>query len=485
MGLKISRNFNIEKYQDNATKFIKDNWFNLHLLFIVVYLLYIILKIYKIKVLPNNGVDLFPSFSLPWFFAGTIGFSSLAIVLVYLKGMKLWLYIVVLFFGFSLITISYVNTVDPDLEWYGSDVALGNMISAEEMVKLGTFDLIKTWNDRANPYEYSNHFTVVKDSIIQVFNKYNLSGLLFDNWKNKLDSNSYNIIHNNRPYVHSPFPTIIMGWWLKIFPFGRWSLECQMLFLNFISLLLVIIFAFRKVPENYRNLIVISLASSLVMFKFHSPSVDQLSMFLFTLPLFLSHMFSKKNFLFFFLNGVVYGFCFYSKFTVLSFILLLIISFLFYRKELTLKSLIGLLSGLLIPVIIFTASGYYFWITLITGRIITQIVARSIDLSFMESLTKLLYFGPSFLLLTLILIINFNRVSKNSYPYYVPTMLSLVLLLVFLYDQGGWNRYLTQYMPVILLFVCSIDSVILELKKKDLLISIIVNYIFLNLNAYF
>jgi hypothetical protein len=475
---------NIAKYQNIANKWITKYWFILNLLFIVCYVLYVFLKLYKVKIFSNNNVEFISSFSLSLFIINVVGFSLLAIALIYGKGFKFWQYITIIFLGFILITISYIKTLDPNLQWYGSDVAIGNYISAEETVKYGTFDLIKTWNDRANPYDYNHINDDVKDSSRKFIAKYNLSGFIFDKWKNKLDSTKYNLKTNNRPYVHSPFTSLTMGWWLKIFPFGRWSLEYEMLFINILTILIVILYARKKDIGNFRNIVILSIVSSPIMFRFHSPSIDQLSTLLFTIPIFLFLLYPSKNFWYSFLYGIIYGFCFYSKFTVLFFIIFLVFSFLFYIKDLTLKPLLGLLAGLIIPVILFTASGYYFWLTLITGRIITAQYAQHNPANLFENLTKFLYFGPSFLLLSLMPIININKLVKKNFSIYVPIIISLFFMVLFLYDQNGWNRYLGQFMPAILLFILSMEDVI-ELKKRDLFISLLANFIFLHLNIYF
>jgi hypothetical protein len=49
---------------------------------------------------------------------------------------------------------------------------------------------------------------------------------------------------------------------------------------------------------------------------------------------------------------------------------------------------------------------------------------------------------------------------------------------------ADWNRYLLHFMPVIILFLLSMDTKI-KFRKKDLLISFIANYTFFQLNNYF
>jgi|WetSurMetagenome_2_1015567.scaffolds.fasta_scaffold08598_5 hypothetical protein len=475
----------IVKIQNQANKWITKNWSLIHIIFLIFYSLYILSKAFKFgKILSNNNTELISPFKLLWFIIDTIGFILLAIVFISGIKFKLWQYIGIIFIGFILIKIAYVNTMDTNLNWPGSDTAIGNYISAEEVVKFGALDLLKTWNERTNPNSFKEINNDLKDSIIYFINKYNLSCLAFDKWKTGLDSSSYDLISNNRPFMHPPLTPILMGFCLKVFPFGRWSLEYMMWFITFLSILLVILYSYKKSPGNLSNIALISFTTSLVMFRFHSPSADQFSMFLFTLPIIIFIIKPSNKFWLSFLFGVIYGLCFYTKFNVMFFISILVISLLLYSKKITLKPFFGIIFGFLVPIIIFTSLGYYFWLTLITSHVMTKLYATHNPANLIENTSKLLYFGPSFLLLFLLLLINSNKLEKKLFPYYIPALISLFVLTLYLYQFGDLNRYLIQYMPIVLLFILSMDNII-ELRKRDLFISLFTNFIFLHLNIYF
>ena len=486
--MKLPDKTGLEYFRTKANDFITKEWFSLHIIFISCYILYIIIKILVGGKILSNSEEQIHSFNLFWFILSTIGFGILAFIFISDKAIKLWKFLIIVVFGFSLITFSYCKTSDPDLKWDGKDVATGNYISAIEENKYGALDLINTWNDRTNPYDSNSAYSNVNTPTREFIDRHNLSGLTFDKWKKVLDSSKYELKLNNRPFVHSPFPTLIMGWWLKLFPFGRRSLQIQMLFLVLLSIILVIFFANKKKSGSFSKIVFISILTSPVMFKYQDPATDQLSMFLFTLPIFLYLLYPSRKFIPSLIYGLIFGFCLYTKFTVFIFLFILALTLFFYHKKITFIPLLGLVLGLILPVILFTSLGYYLWLTIITGPIITKLYSvnqQIYSLSyFIKSMSKFLYFGPSVLLLSIFLVINMDKLCKTAIPYFIPTVISLIFLIFYLYDQNASNRYLSQYLPALALFLL-MSSKTIDLKKKDLFISVFINYLFLNLNIYF
>jgi hypothetical protein len=58
------------------------------------------------------------------------------------------------------------------------------------------------------------------------------------------------------------------------------------------------------------------------------------------------------------------------------------------------------------------------------------------------------------------------------------------MVMLYLWNLGTWNRYLIFYLPVIFSFLLT-SKCILNLKKRDILIIPISNFIFIILNIYF
>lgn len=482
--MEVSYKSKLDKFRNNCIAFISKRWFVINLLYIAAYLLYVIFKIlHGRKSFFYSNADIGPTapFSPLWFSLNIIGFLVLGFVLISNIKFKLWQYISIFLIGFVLTSYSFSKGSGGELSYEGSDVAMGNYIGGEEVVKYGVIDLIKTWNDRGNPYDERNSFEL-KDSVKKYIAENNLTGLEFDKWKERLDTSRYNLITNNRPFAHPPMTPIIIGLWLRIFPFGMWSVQFLMMFITFLTILMVIIYSYKKGIGNFSSIVILSIITAPVIYRFILPSVDQPAMLLFTIPLFLTLLFPTKKFWVALLYGVVYGLCFYVKFTIIYFVFFAVLSFLIYYKQLTFKYFLGFLTGLIIPFILFTSLGYYFWLTFITGHVWMKNVDATIDLNFFDMITKVYYFGPSFLLLFILMMLNQDKLQKNLYPFYIPLLISLIITMIVAYVV--WNRYLIHFMPAFSLFLLSLGNVI-ELKKKDLLISLIANFVFLHLNNFF
>jgi hypothetical protein len=477
---KISK---LNGFREKANTLLAKYWFLINLLFIIGYSVYIIFKLLNgRKSFLYKNVDSAVTFSFVWFIVNLTGYGIILFSFFSKVKFKIRQFTVILFTGFLILIFGSLMGSDSGLNWEGSDVAVGNYISAEEGVRYGVFDLIKNWNDHLNPYNRNYSFGELSDSVRLFIEKYNLQGISFDKWKTTLDSSKYDLIVNNRPLIHPPLTPVAIALWLDVFPFGRWSAEMLMITFTLLSVLLVIFLAYRKGINNFSLMIILSLISSPVLIRFQSPSTDQMSMLMFSIPVFLFLLYPSKKFGTAFLYGIIYGLCFYTKFIVVLFIFVMIIFLFIYYKKLSFRFVLGFLLGLLVPVIIMTSLGYYFWLTLITGQILANINNANSDISILNLILKLLYYGPSFLLLFIYLMINSNKLNKNLLFFFIPVVISIFLTMAA--APAVWNRYLIHFMPSVLLFLLSINIQI-EFKKRDLIISFLANLIFFQLNNYF
>jgi hypothetical protein len=473
----------LNSFREKANTLLAKYWFLINLLFILGYSSYIIIKfINGRKSFLYKNVDSVVTFSFVWFIVNLIGYGIILFPFFLKIKFKIRKFTVILFTGFLILIFGLLMGSDSGLNWEGSDVAVGNYISAEEGVKYGVFDLIKNWNDHINPYYKNYSFSELSDSVRLFIEEYNLQGISLDKWKTTLDSSKYDLIINNRPLIHPPLTPVAIALWLNIFPFGRWSAEMLMITFTLLSVLLVVFFAYKKGINNFGLMVILSLISSPVLIRFQSPSTDQMSMLMFTIPVFLFLLFPSGKFSLAFLYGIIYGLCFYTKFIIVLFIFVMIIFLCIYIKKLTFRFVLGFLLGLLVPVIIMTSLGYYFWLTIITGQILANINNANSDISILNLITKLLYYGPSFLLLFIYLIINSNKLDKDKLFFFIPVIISIFLTMAA--APAVWNRYLIHFMPSVLLFLLSIN-ISIEFKKRDLLISFLANLVFFQLNNYF
>jgi hypothetical protein len=461
---------------DSINKSIIKNWFWLHLLFIIFYVLYVSYKVTKGFNTEYSVTEKTYAFNLLSFIIMFCGFMLIAVSFTFIK-LELNKLYTIAFIAYLLISFGHIRTVDKSLKWEGSDVAWGNYNAALEFSKFGILPGIKDWNERANPYIQSNF----SDSAKRIIDKYNLSWIAFNKWKVDKIPDKYNN-WNNRPIMHPPLAPIVLGIWLNIFPLGHWSAEVFMFLLEFASIILVFLLIGKGLKDYDRILILLlALITTPVMIRFHNPSAEQLSMLLFLLSTYLIFDIQKSSIFRYFLSGLLIGLVFYTNFNIIFYIGIQATFLIFNRDQIKFNKVIAYLLGILLVVCIFTLLGYYFWLTFLTGFIYSKLYALRNPVTIVQGFSKLLYFGPTIILLVLILILDFK---KNTYKTLLaPVLLSLAILMIYLWDQGNWNRYLCFYLPVLCSFLI-ISKRSINLKTKDIIIIPITNFIFIILNLY-
>jgi hypothetical protein len=453
------------------------NWFWLHIIFIVFYILYVSYKVIKGTNPIYTGIDKPNDFNLLSFTFIMIGFIIIAISFAFIKVKIYWLYIIA-FIAYLSISFGYIRTVDKGLLWKGSDVAWGNYNAATEFNQFGILPGIKDWNERANPYIQSEF----SDSVEGIINKYNLNRFIFDKWETDKIPGKYKV-GNNRPIMHPPLAPIVLSVWLKIFPFGHWSAEIFMILLEFTSILLIFLLVGKGLKDYNRILILLlALITTPVMIRFHNPSAEQLSMLLFLISTYLIFDIQKYSFLKYFMSGFLIGLTFYTKFDIAFYIAIQVIFFILNSHHVRFQSIITYLLGIFAVVFVFTILGYYFWLTILTGFVYSKLYALQNAVTMVRGFSKILYFGPSIILFVLMVISDFNKYSNKT--ILAPVLLSLAVTMIYLWDQGTWNRYLVFYLPVLCSFLL-ISKRGIDFKKKDILIIMITNFIFITLNIYF
>ena len=460
-------------------------WFAIHLLFLIFYIVFMIYKINSGsgKVNPLDGkAEITGVFNLPLFLGMIIGFVCMTGALL-LKNITWPLRVLLLASGYVLSSFGFIKTLDPDLDWENGDVPWGNYDAAREVNQFGALYVIKTWNDRSNP-SLESPFQEVNDSVAGLMRTFKLDWLTFNKWDNTAYPEGLGK-ENNRPYMHPPFVPVFLAYWLKLFPYGQWSAEFLMILLSLFSLLCIVI-VFRKniFSVNADIMLLLALFTTPVMIIFPNPSAEQLPGILFILSALMMIKPGKRATLSFFGAGLLIGLSFYTKFNIIFYIALQLAYLLIRHKLFGIKQLLAYASGLLLVFMAFTLSGYYFWLTFVTGFVYTKIYAADNPVGLLLGLSKIIYFGPALLLIILLYITDIKSQWERNNPVLIPSLLSLVVLSLYLWDQGTWNRYLTFYLPVISLFLIPYLRKF-EFKTKDLLIVPVVNLTFLFLSLYF
>lgn len=469
----------IKLFQD----FILKNWFFLHLVFIAFYVFFTVFKVLFSKGINPLSLkpDIQSNFDIIYFGLIITGFSLLVIPVVYRKLKSIWVFVIA-FTSYLLISFGYVSTQDKGLKWQGSDVAWGNYSAALEFKEHGIIQGIKMWNERSNPY-INNRKDEFSDSVKAIINKFNLNWIAFDKWGNNNIPEGYDA-NNNRPIMHPPLAPIVISVWLTIFPFGHWSSEILMIFLEFASIMLIFLLSGNgfKNNNNKELILLLALLTTPVMVLFHNPSGEQLSMLLFVISMVMIIDTQKAKTVQYFISGILIGLTFYTKFNIIFYIVFQIIFFFINRHRLKWEYILAYLIGILTIAGIFTILGYYFWLTILTGIVYSKIHALNNHVLVLQGFSKLLYFGITIILFTLLLIFDINKYSNKI--VLLPVLLSLALLVIYLWDQGALNRYLTFYLPVLGLLFLNMTN-LAKMKTRDILIIPIINFVFISLNTYF
>jgi len=448
-------------------KYIKKYWIHLNITFIAAAFLFQAVKTYSSHSFASVHFNI----------AGAVlliaGISAISYMFIIRNKGNTVLSISILAAGYTLLCFGYNMQKDPELMWEGSDVAWYNYDAGVEVSRFGAGYIVSTWNARANPFDTIDETDVFpteakKMFLKDVYRDY-MKWFTGDRWEPKslnLDKN------NNRPYMHPPLTPVVIGLWLKVFPYGRYSAEILMILIN----LLVFSLIFRKYYREATNafyLLFFAIVTTPVAILFVNPSAEQLAMMLLTLSvMLLIQKDIKGSFYLPLLSGILTGLSFYTKFIVVFYIGLQVIALLINFKKITLKPFMGYTLGLLMVFFVFTYSGYYFWLTVLTGKVVTELyIAANPPLTLFQTLTKLYYFGLPLILiaLSMLYLILRNYKSVQNKIIFIPLMLGIIVYMVLTWKVGAFNRYLYVFLPALFPFLYSVIKDI-DFSKKDVLI---------------
>lgn len=462
--------------------FIKKNWILMNIIFVLLIVLYQLMK----NLVFHSGLIIEKSspliFNIYGFLLLLFGIGSLFFMLH--KAENKILNISFLVLGYSSICLGYILQKDPGLKWEGSDVAWTNYNLAKEVVDYGPLFIVDTWNNRANPFDSVGYNPIAKAQTRKTIEENKINWLSGNRWDiRNLPVDKF----NNRPYIHPPLAPIIMGEWLSIFPISRFSLQTFMIVINlFAFIILMVLFKEDLGNDNGFYLLLFSIITTPVAILFFAPSEDQLTMILTGLSVIILYKKTEESSFYPFISGILIGLAFYTKFIVAFYIFFQLMSLIFFYKNFSIKPFIGYLTGLLLVFITFTAFGYYFWLTILIGIKVANTYAREHPITFLRSILDFAYFGPSFLLILILLIIKlFNKAKDFKFFFItVPLLFGIGIYCILAWKLGTFNRYLFVFVMALFPFLfSSIKSI--DFKKKDILITLFSNFLLLVLIMYF
>lgn len=458
-------------------KYIKKYWLYFNIAFIAAALILQIIKAFKANTLSGIHINAAGAVLL------VAGIAAIIYIFILREKGNISCSIALLIAGYTMLCFGYNLQKDPELMWDGSDVAWYNYDAGEEIAKYGADYIVSTWNARANPFDSVNENDVFPKEAREMFTKevYKdyMKMFIGDRW----DVKSLNLDrNNNRPYMHPPLTPVIIGLWLKVFPFGRYSTQILMILLNLIVYSLILAKYFKEKANGFYVLF-FAIVTTPVAVLFINPSAEQLATMLLALSTgLLLHKDLEGSFYIPLLSGVIMGLAFYTKFIVAFYILFQIIALLISYRKITFKPLSGYILGLLVVFLVFTLSGYYFWLTILTGKVVTELyIQANPPVTISQLIIKLYYFGLPLIILTAYLFYKIKSVHNKI--VLIPLLLGIALYMGLTWKVGTFNRYLYIFIPAMFpFFYESLKDV--EFEKRDVLIVPVTSLILLGLILY-
>jgi hypothetical protein len=458
-------------------KYIKKYWFYFNIAFIAAALILQIAKAYKASTLSEIHINLTGAALL------TAGFSAILYIFFIKERGSIAGSIVLLFAGYTMLCFGYNLQKDPELMWDGSDVAWYNYDAGEEVAKYGADYIVSTWNTRANPFDTVNENDVfpkeAREMFVKDIYKDYMKMFIGDRW----DVKSLNLDrNNNRPYMHPPLTPVIIGLWLKVFPYGRYSAQILMILLNLIVYSLIFAKYFKEKTNRFYVLF-FAIITTPVAILFINPSAEQLATMLLALSAgLLVYRDLKGSFYIPLLSGIIMGLAFYTKFIVAFYILFQLIALIINYRNITIKPASGYILGLLSVFLVFTLSGYYFWLTILTGKVVTELyIQANSPVTIPQLFIKLYYFGLPLLILTAYMLYRIKSIHNKI--VFIPLILGLVIYMGLTWKVGAFNRYIYIFVPAMFPFFYEVIKD-LEFEKRDVLIVPVTGIVLLGLILY-
>jgi hypothetical protein len=457
-------------------KFIQKYWIHINVLFITAALIFQFVKVYKGHTLSDVYINI----------AGAVllasGIAAILYIFIIREKRSLIISILLLAAGYTLICFGYQRQKDPALMWEGSDVAWYNYQAGEETVKYGADYVVSTWNTRANPFDTDSTDvlpTEAREMFMKDVYKDYMKMFTGDRWiPKKLDLDK----NNNRPYMHPPLTPVVIGLWLKVFPYGRYSAQILMILLNLIVFSLIFS-KYYKEGTNAFYVLFFAIVTTPVAILFINPSAEQMAMMMLALSTgLLMHKNLNGSFYLPLLSGLIMGLAFYTKFIVAFYILFQIIALIINFRTISIKPVIGYVLGLFVVFLMFTLSGYYFWLTILTGKVVAELyIQANSPVTISQILLKLYYFGLPLIMIAAYMLYKIKSLSNRI--VLIPFILGVVIYMGLTWKVGTFNRYLYIFVPSMFPFFYEAIKEI-EFSKKDVIIVPIAGILLLGLILY-
>ena len=268
-----------------------------------------------------------------------------------------------------LVSIGVGSQSDRDLSWPGSDVAINNYRAALIALDEGPFELISTWNARANPYVESNYLRNPRELLARI-DRFGLGWFVGSRWDRRDLSQD-----NNRMHMHPPGGPVVLSFWLKLFGTSHFAATAYALFIRYCLIVAAIFWAWRYIPADEtlnRMAIAFLLATVPRMLTVIIPHPNELATLLALGAVVIgTSKITNRRFIAYMLSGMLLAMAGYVNFCFVIVGLTVTGALILSKKAWLEKLPVAFVIGEGIVVVVFMILGYYPWLTCLTGAQVT------------------------------------------------------------------------------------------------------------------
>lgn len=269
-----------------------------------------------------------------------------------------------------LVSISVGLQSDRGLSWPGSDVAIGNYRAALIALDEGPFELISTWNARANPHVEPTNYLRNPRELLARIDRLGLSWFVGSRWDRRDLPQD-----NNRMHMHPPGGPVVLSFWLKLFGTSHFAATAYALFIRYCLIVAAIFWAWRYIPADEtlnRMAVAFLLATVPRMLTVIIPHPNELATLLALGAVVIgTSKITNRRFIAYLLSGMLLAGAAYVHFCfVIAGLIVtgaLVLSKEAWRGKLPVAFVIG--EGVMVVVLMIL--GYYPWLTCLTGVQVT------------------------------------------------------------------------------------------------------------------
>jgi hypothetical protein len=339
-----------------------------------------------------------------------------------------------------LVSISVGLQSDRDLSWPGSDVAIGNYRAALIALDEGPFELISTWNARANPYVEPNYLCNPQ-KLVQRIDRLGLGWFVGSRWDRRDLPQD-----NNRMHQHPPGGPVVLSFWLKLFGTSHFAATAYALFIRYCLIVITIFWARRYIPTGEtlnRMAIAFLLATAPRVLSVIIPHTNELATLLALGAVIIGTSESiNRRFIAYLLSGMLLTGAAYINFCFVI-VGLTVTGALILSKEAWREKLpVAFVIGEVIVVIFFMILGYYPWLTCLTGTQATYYYNLAQNRNLLLAVAGFIAISIPLLLITFLSLGQLAKMRGSITHIWMATCIIALVVYSYVISPNPPSRYL-------------------------------------------